>query len=101
MKIKVSDGRTFNIPNDPFKAYIAGRRHGSQEQMDKTAMALIDKAGWHSKTEGPEDRMSIEWLYNQLIEYTEAINEKRISRRDIKEMLRDEAGIRFVDDGVT
>ena len=100
MRIKVSDGREYNIPNNPLQAYIKGRQHGSQEQMDKVAMALMDKAGWHAKSEGPEDRMSIEWLYNQIVEYTEAINEKRISRRDIKEVLRDEAGIRFVDDEV-
>jgi hypothetical protein len=29
MRIKASDGRMYNIPNDPFKAYIAGRQHWS------------------------------------------------------------------------
>lgn len=96
MRIKASDGRMYNIPNDPFRAYIAGRQHGSQEQMDKTAMALMDKAGWHVEPDGPEDRQSIRWLYDQLAYYTEELKAGRITRRDIKDMLREESGIRFL-----
>ena len=100
MKISASDGRLYEIPNNPLKAYIKGRQHGSQEQMDKVSMALIDKAGWHGKSETPDDRQSIEWLYGQLVYYTEEITAGRITRRDIKEMLKEEANIRFVDDDV-
>jgi hypothetical protein len=99
MRIKASDGRMYNIPNDPFKAYIAGRQHGSQEQLDKTAMALLDKAGWHVEPDGPEDRQSIRWLYDQLTYYTEELKAGRITRRDIKDMLREESGIRFLTGG--
>lgn len=100
MKIRASDGRVFDIPNNPLQAYIKGRQHGSQEQMDKVAMALTDKAGWHVAMEDPEDRQSIEWLYNQLVYYTEELKAGHISRRDIKDMLREEIGVRFVDDEV-
>lgn len=97
MRITTSDGKTLNIPNNPLQAYMTGKRHGAQETMDKTAMALLDKAGWHVKSEGPEDRNSIEWLYGQLEYYTEEISTGRIKRRDIKEVLREESKLEFSD----
>lgn len=85
------------IPNNPMQAYMMGKRHGTQENMDMIAMALIDKAGWHRSSDGPEDRQSIEWLYGQLIYYAEEINSGHIKRKDIKEMLKDEQKMQFVD----
>ena len=79
------------------QAYMQGKRHGTQENMDMIAMALIDKAGWHVKSEGPDDHNSIEWLYNQLLYYAEEINSGRINRRDIKKMLHEEENLIFDD----
>jgi hypothetical protein len=83
------------IPNNPQQAYMIGKRDGTRENMDMIAMALLDKAMWHILSDGPEDRESIEWLYNQLVYYAGEINSGRIKRRDIKEMLRDEHNMEF------
>ena len=74
---------------------MKGKQHGTQENMDMVSMALIDKAGWHVRSESPDDRCSIEWLYNQLLYYAEEINSGRIKRRDIKQMLREEQNLIF------
>jgi hypothetical protein len=85
------------IPNNPMQAYMMGKRDGTKENMDMIAMALLDKLAWHVLQENPEDKNSIEWLFNQLIYYAEEINSGRIKRRDIKDVLLDEQNMRFVD----
>lgn len=88
------------IPNNPMQAYLMGKRHGAQETMDIVAMTLLDKCGFHTFTEDPEDHMSIEYMFHQTEETADSINKGYIARKDIKEVLREEAGIRFVDDSV-
>lgn len=85
------------IPNNPYQAYLMGKRHGMQDNMDLVAVCLLDKCGFHAKSEDVTDRQSIEYLYGQLTEYAAEINSGRIKRRDIKEMLCDEAKISFSD----
>lgn len=86
------------IPNNPTQAYLMGKRHGTQECMDMVAMTLLDKCGWHTFSEDVQDRMSIEYMFHQTEETADAINKGYLKRKDIKDMLKDEAGIRFVDD---
>ena len=88
------------IPNNPMQAYLMGKRHGAQETMDIVAMALLDKCGFHTFSEDVDDRMSVEYVYHMTEDTADSINKGYLKRRDIKEVLRDEAGIRFVDDGV-
>ena len=88
------------IPNNPMQAYLMGKRHGAQETMDIVAMALLDKCGFHTFSEDPEDHMSVEYVYNATEDTADSINKGYIKRKDIKDVLRDEAGIRFVDNGV-
>jgi len=88
------------LPNNPKKAYRDGQRHGAQGAMDMMAMVLIDKCGFHTFSEDPTDHMSIEFVYHAVEEVADAINKGYLTRKDIKAMLKDEAGIRFVDDGV-
>lgn len=85
------------LPNNPLKAYLLGKRHGTQDNMDLVAMALMDKAGWSVKSDDPADRHNIAWLYDQLVYYAEEINSGRIKRKDIKSMLQDESNIIFDD----
>lgn len=85
------------LPNNPQKAYLLGKRHGTQDNMDLVAMALIDKAGWSVKSDDPADRTNISWLYDQLLYYAEEINSGRIKRRDVKEILQDESNLIFSD----
>ena len=88
------------IPNNPMQAYLVGKRHGCQETMDIVAMTLLDKCGFHTFTEDPTDHMSIEFMFHATEDTADSINKGLIKRKDIKEVLRDEAGIRFVDDEV-
>lgn len=92
--------KQFKVPNNPMQAYLMGKRHGAQETMDIVAMTLLDKCGFHTFTEDPEDHMSIEYMFHATEDTADSINKGYIKRKDIKEVLRDEAGIRFVDDEV-
>lgn len=88
------------LPNKPVQAYLMGKRHGCQETFDVISMALLDKCGWHTFSESPEDRMSVEFLFHAVEETAEAINKGYLTRRDIKQTLKDEARLRFVDDNI-
>ena len=88
------------IPNNPMKAYLMGKRHGCQETFDMISMVLLDKCGWHTFSDGTEDRMNIEYMFHQVEDYADSINKGYMKRKDIKQVLLDEAGIRFVDNGV-
>ena len=100
MRISLSDGRTISIPNNPLQAYLMGKRHSVQETMDIAAMALLDKCGFHTLAETPDDAQSIEFWYHRTEDIADSINKGYIKRRDIKAVLLDEAVIRFVDDEV-
>lgn len=76
-----------------------GRLKGTQECMDMVAMVLIDKCGWHVQEETPDSRdtHSIAYLYECLEKLAEEINEGRIKRKHIKDVLKDECGVVFGD----
>ena len=87
------------IPNNPQQAYLMGKRHGTQENMDLVAMALTDKCGFHvrEETEDCRDTKSVAYLYEQLEYYAAEINAGRIKRKDIKKMLAEEQSLAFED----
>lgn len=85
------------IPNNPMKAFLLGKRQGTKDNMDMVAMTLIDKCCFHVKREVPDDTQSIDFLYRQLVSYAAEINEGRIKRKEIKDMLAEEAQIEFKD----
>lgn len=74
-----------------------GRLKGTQECMDMVAMVLMDKCGWHvfEETADSRDTHSIAYLYECLEKLAEEINEGRIRRRHIKDMLKEEYGVVF------
>ena len=81
------------------RIFMDGKRRGTQECMDMVAMALIDKCGWHVQEETPDgrDTHSIAYLYECLEKITQEINEGRIKRKHIKDVLKDECGVVFGD----
>lgn len=87
--------KRLTLPNNPAKAYSVGKLEGTQDNMNLVAMALLDKCGWHLRSEDADDRQSIEFLFSQLTYYATEINEGRINRRDVREMLREEQGLIF------
>ena len=78
---------------------MKGKLQGTQECMDMVAMALMDKCGWHiqEQTADSRDTHSIAYLYECLTQITQEINEGRIRRRHIKDMLKEEYGVVFGD----
>lgn len=85
------------------RIFLDGKRRGTQECMDMVAMALIDKCGWHvqEETADSRDTQSIAYLYAYLYacleKMAEEINEGRIKRKHIKDVLKDECGVVFGD----
>ena len=78
---------------------MQGRLKGTQENMDMVAMVLMDKCGWYVQEETPDSRdtLSIAYLYECLEKITQEINEGRIKRKHIKDVLKDECGVVFGD----
>lgn len=76
---------------------MQGKLQGTRECMDMVAMALLDKCGWHIREETPDSRdtLSIAYLYECLTQITQEINDGRIRRRHIKDMLAEEYGVEF------
>ena len=74
-----------------------GRLKGTQECMDMVAMVLMDKCGWHAheQTADCRDTQSLAYLYECLTQTAQEINEGRIRRRHIKDMLKEEYGVVF------
>ena len=72
---------------------------GTRENMDMVAMVLMDKCGWHvfEETSDIRDTHSIAYLYECLEKLAEEINEGRIKRKHIKDVLKDECGVVFGD----
>lgn len=87
------------IPNNPARAYMLGKLHGTQENMGNVAMVLCDKFGWHieEKTDDEHDAQSIQRLYNCLVELAEEINSGRIKHKDIADVLAEEHHAIFDD----
>lgn len=83
------------LPNNPLKAYQVGKVEGTKDNMDLVSMALLDKCGWHLRSEDAEDRQSIEFLFLQMTYYAKEINEGRIKRRDVRKMLEEEQKLFF------
>lgn len=81
------------------RIYMQGKLQGTRECMDMVAMVLVDKCGWHVQEETPDSRdtLSIAYLYECLTKITEEINEGRIKRKHIRDMLKDECGVVFGD----
>ena len=78
---------------------MKGKLQGTRENMDMVAMVLMDKCGWHvfEETADSRDTHSIAYLYECLEKLAEEINEGRIKRKHIKDVLKDECGVVFGD----
>ena len=78
---------------------MKGKLQGTRENMDMVAMVLMDKCGWHvfEETSDIRDTHSIAYLYECLEKLAEEINEGRIKRKHIKDVLKDECGVVFGD----
>ena len=65
--------------------------------LDVQDMVLMDKCGWHvqEETADSRDTQSIAYLYECLEKLVEEINEGRIKRKHIKDVLKDECGVVF------
>jgi hypothetical protein len=88
-----------SLPNNPKQAYMLGKLHGTQDTMGNVAMVLLDKCGWHIKeqTADAHDTMSISYLYECIVALAEEINDGRIKRKDIKQVLAEEHNVVFGD----
>lgn len=82
------NGKT--LPNNPMKAYMMGKLHGTKENMDLLSLVLQDKFGWHTKAEDARDTMSLEYLQDCLVELVDAKNNGYVSKRDIADTLLDD-----------
>lgn len=87
------------LHNNPKQAYMLGKLHGTQDTMGNVAMVLLDKCGWHIKeqTADVHDTMSISYLYECIVALAEEINDGRIKRKDIKQVLAEEHNVAFGD----
>ena len=79
------------------RIFMQGKLQGTRECMDMVAMVLVDKCGWHvqEETADSRDTHSIAYLYECLVKTTEEINEGRIKRKHIRDVLKDECGVVF------
>lgn len=73
------------------RIFMRGKLQGTRENMDK--------CGWHvqEETADSRDTQSIAYLYECLEKLAEEINEGRIKRKHIKDVLKDECGVVFGD----
>ena len=76
------------------RSFMRGKLQGTRENMD-----MMDKCGWHvqEETSDSRDTQSIAYLYECLEKLAEEINEGRIKRKHIKDVLKDECGVVFGD----
>lgn len=75
-----------------------GKIQGTKENMDMVAMVLLDKFGFHIQEETADERdtKSLSYLYNCIVELVREVNEGRIRRRHIADMLSEEYGVKNV-----
>lgn len=80
------------IPNNPAKAYEAGRLDGTKQCMDNVSCTLLDKFGFHVREETTDehDTRSLEYLQQCLVELVEAKNNGYIKTADIEKALHEE-----------
>lgn len=78
---------------------MKGKLQGTRENMDMIGMVLQDKFGWHVREETPDghDTMSLEYLFNCLVELTQEINNGYVKRKDIRQTLSEEYKVAFTD----
>ena len=78
---------------------MKGKLQGTRENMDMIGMVLQDKFGWHVREETPDghDTMSLEYLFNCLVELTQEINNGYVKRRDIRKTLAEEYKVAFTE----
>lgn len=62
-------------------------------------LVVLDKCGWHIKEQAADahDTMSISYLYECIVALAEEINDGRIKRKDIKQVLAEEHNVVFGD----
>lgn len=79
------------------KLIMKGKLQGTRENMDMIGMVLQDKFGWHVREETADghDTMSLEYLFNCLVELTDAINNGYVKRKDIKKTLAEEYKVEY------
>ena len=78
---------------------MKGKLQGTRENMDMIGMVLQDKFGWHvrEETEDKHDTMSLEYLFNCLVELTNEINNGYVKRKDIRKTLAEEYKVAFTE----
>ena len=78
---------------------MKGKLQGTRENMDMIGMVLQDKFGWHVREETPDghDTLSLEYLFNCLVELTQEINNGYVKRKDIRKTLSEEYKVAFTD----
>ena len=78
---------------------MKGKLQGTRENMDMIGMVLQDKFGWHVREETPDghDTMSLEYLFNCLVELTQEINNGYVKRKDIRQTLSEEYKVAFTE----
>ena len=78
---------------------MKGKLQGTRENMDMIGMVLQDKFGWHVREETPDghDTMSLEYLFDCLVELTQAINNGYVKRKDIRKTLSEEYKVAFTE----
>lgn len=78
---------------------MKGKLQGTRENMDMIGMVLQDKFGWHVREETPDghDTMSLEYLFNCIVELTQEINNGYVKRKDIRKTLADEYKVAFTE----
>ena len=78
---------------------MKGKLKGTRENMDMIGMVLQDKFGWHVREETPDghDTMSLEYLFNCIVELTQEINNGYVKRKDIRKTLADEYKVAFTE----
>lgn len=76
---------------------MQGKLKGTRETMDMVGMVLQDKFGWHvhEETADGHDTMSLEYLFNCLVELTKAINNGYVRRKDIRKTLAEEYKVAY------
>ena len=81
------------------RIFMRGKLQGTRENRDMVERGLMDKCGWHVKEETADSRDTnrIAYLYECLEKLAEEINEGRIKRKHIKDVLKDECGVVFGD----
>lgn len=78
---------------------MKGKLQGTRENMDMIGMVLQDKFGWHVREETPDghDTMSLEYLFNCIVELTQEINNGYVKRKDIRKTLAEEYKVSFTE----